>query len=114
MSLLNFIVVNDASTDDIGNVIRQICDDRLILIEQSNQGATPPVPVPAAGRPGWHRWRCPFVLMRPWSQNPYPGRWVITKCALVNSAGENGLCSSAIFHAAPSDKARSVSPEQRR
>ena len=32
------IIVNDGSTDETGNVLRQIHDDRLILIEQANQG----------------------------------------------------------------------------
>lgn len=35
---IELIVVNDGSTDDTGNVVRQIHDDRLILIEQTNQG----------------------------------------------------------------------------
>ncbi len=35
---IEIIIVNDGSTDDTGNVIRQIHDDRLILLEQLNQG----------------------------------------------------------------------------
>lgn len=35
---IELIVVDDGSTDETGNVIRQIHDDRLILIEQANQG----------------------------------------------------------------------------
>lgn len=35
---IELIVVDDGSTDDTSDVIRQIRDDRLILIEQGNQG----------------------------------------------------------------------------
>jgi glycosyltransferase involved in cell wall biosynthesis len=35
---IELIFVNDGSTDGTGNLIRDICDDRLILIEQENQG----------------------------------------------------------------------------
>lgn len=35
---IELIVVDDGSTDGTGNIIRQIHDDRLILIEQANQG----------------------------------------------------------------------------
>lgn len=35
---IELIVVDDGSTDGTGNVTRQIHDDRLILIEQANQG----------------------------------------------------------------------------
>lgn len=35
---IELIVVDDGSTDDTGNVLRRIQDDRLILIEQTNQG----------------------------------------------------------------------------
>lgn len=35
---IELIVVDDDSTDETGNVLRQIHDDRLILIEQDNQG----------------------------------------------------------------------------
>lgn len=35
---IEIIIVNDGSTDDTGNVLRRIQDDRLILIEQANQG----------------------------------------------------------------------------
>lgn len=35
---IELIVVDDGSTDGTGNIIRQIRDDRLILIEQANQG----------------------------------------------------------------------------
>lgn len=35
---IELIVVDDGSTDDTSNVIRQIHDDRLFLIEQDNQG----------------------------------------------------------------------------
>ncbi|WP_148244421.1 glycosyltransferase [Enterobacter asburiae] len=35
---IELIVVDDGSTDDTGSIIRQIHDDRLILIEQANQG----------------------------------------------------------------------------
>ncbi|MEH2727096.1 glycosyltransferase [Klebsiella pneumoniae] len=33
---IELIVVDDGSTDETGNVLRQIHDDRLILIEQDN------------------------------------------------------------------------------
>lgn len=35
---IELIIINDGSTDDTGRIIRQIRDDRLILIEQANQG----------------------------------------------------------------------------
>ncbi len=35
---IELIIVDDGSTDETGNVLRQIHDDRLILIEQANQG----------------------------------------------------------------------------
>ncbi|HEX4503011.1 MAG TPA: glycosyltransferase [Scandinavium sp.] len=35
---IELIIVNDGSTDNTGNILRQISDDRLILIEQTNQG----------------------------------------------------------------------------
>lgn len=35
---IELIVVDDGSTDGTGSIIRQIHDDRLILIEQNNQG----------------------------------------------------------------------------
>ncbi|MBF8106381.1 glycosyltransferase [Serratia liquefaciens] len=35
---IELIIVNDGSTDDTSNVLRQISDNRLILIEQANQG----------------------------------------------------------------------------
>ena len=35
---IELIVVDDGSTDGTGSIIRQIHDDRLILIEQANQG----------------------------------------------------------------------------
>lgn len=35
---IELIVVDEGSTDGTGNIIRQIHDDRLILIEQANQG----------------------------------------------------------------------------
>jgi glycosyltransferase involved in cell wall biosynthesis len=35
---IELIIVNDGSIDDTGNVLSQISDDRLILIEQANQG----------------------------------------------------------------------------
>lgn len=35
---IELIVVDDGSTDGTGNIIRQIHDERLILIEQANQG----------------------------------------------------------------------------
>ena len=35
---IELIVVDDGSTDGTGNIIRQIHDDRLILIEQANRG----------------------------------------------------------------------------
>lgn len=35
---IELIVIDDGSTDETGNVLRQIHDDRLILIEQANQG----------------------------------------------------------------------------
>ena len=35
---IELIVVDDGSTDNTGSIIRQIHDDRLILIEQGNQG----------------------------------------------------------------------------
>ncbi|MBL5971836.1 glycosyltransferase [Enterobacter asburiae] len=35
---IELIVVDDGSTDSTGNVLRRIQDDRLILIEQTNQG----------------------------------------------------------------------------
>ncbi|MFU2318489.1 glycosyltransferase [Rahnella sp. PCH160] len=35
---IELIIVNDGSTDSTGNLIRDICDNRLILIEQENQG----------------------------------------------------------------------------
>ncbi|QQN37278.1 glycosyltransferase [Rahnella aceris] len=35
---IELIIVNDGSTDGTGNLIRDICDNRLILIEQENQG----------------------------------------------------------------------------
>lgn len=34
---LEFIIVNDGSTDGTGRLVQDICDDRLILIEQENQ-----------------------------------------------------------------------------
>jgi len=36
--VIELIIVNDGSTDGTGNLIRDICDNRLILIEQENQG----------------------------------------------------------------------------
>ncbi|MFU2315833.1 glycosyltransferase [Rahnella sp. PCH160] len=36
--VIELIIVNDGSTDGTGNLIRDICDNRLILIEQKNQG----------------------------------------------------------------------------
>ncbi|GKL69360.1 hypothetical protein NUBL21993_39690 [Klebsiella pneumoniae] len=35
---IELIIVDDGSTDETGNVLRQIHDGRLILIEQANQG----------------------------------------------------------------------------
>ena len=35
---IELIIVDDGSTDGTGNIIRQIHDDRLILIEQANEG----------------------------------------------------------------------------
>jgi glycosyltransferase involved in cell wall biosynthesis len=35
---IELIIVNDGSTDGTGRLIRDICDDRIILIEQRNQG----------------------------------------------------------------------------
>ncbi|CNI09069.1 TPA: glycosyltransferase [Yersinia enterocolitica] len=35
---IELIIVDDGSTDDTGSIIRQIHDDRLILIELANQG----------------------------------------------------------------------------
>ncbi|KAB8312571.1 glycosyltransferase [Erwinia endophytica] len=35
---IELIIVNDGSTDDTGNIIRQIRDDRLICLEQANHG----------------------------------------------------------------------------
>ncbi|GDX07545.1 glycosyltransferase [Buttiauxella sp. A111] len=35
---IELIIVNDGSTDDTSNVLHRIQDDRLILIEQANQG----------------------------------------------------------------------------
>jgi len=35
---IELIIVNDGSTDGTGRLIRDICDDRVILIEQENQG----------------------------------------------------------------------------
>lgn len=35
---IELIVVDDGSTDDTGSIIRQICNERLILIEQANRG----------------------------------------------------------------------------
>ncbi|HBN4569833.1 TPA: glycosyltransferase family 2 protein [Escherichia coli O25b:H4-ST131] len=35
---IELIIVDDGSTDETGNVLRQIHDDRFILIEQANQG----------------------------------------------------------------------------
>jgi len=35
---IELIIVNDGSTDGTGRLIRDICDDRIILIEQGNQG----------------------------------------------------------------------------
>jgi glycosyltransferase involved in cell wall biosynthesis len=35
---IELIFVNDGSTDGTGNLIRDICDNRVILIEQENQG----------------------------------------------------------------------------
>lgn len=35
---IELIVIDDGSTDETGNVLRQIHDDRLILIKQANQG----------------------------------------------------------------------------
>lgn len=35
---IELIIVNDGSTDGTGNLIRDICDNRLIVIEQENQG----------------------------------------------------------------------------
>ncbi|HDS2325035.1 TPA: glycosyltransferase, partial [Enterobacter asburiae] len=34
---IELIIVDDGSTDEIANVLRQIHDDRLILIKQANQ-----------------------------------------------------------------------------
>lgn len=36
--VVELIIVNDGSTDDTGKLIRTIHDDRIILIEQENQG----------------------------------------------------------------------------
>lgn len=36
--VIELIIVNDGSTDATGNLIRDICDNRFILIEQENQG----------------------------------------------------------------------------
>lgn len=36
--VVELIIVNDGSTDDTGKLIRTIRDDRIILIEQENQG----------------------------------------------------------------------------
>ncbi|TDS92746.1 glycosyl transferase family 2 [Rahnella sp. BIGb0236] len=36
--VIELIIVNDGSTDGTGNLIRDICDNRLIVIEQENQG----------------------------------------------------------------------------
>lgn len=35
---MELIIVDDCSTDETANVLRQIHDDRFILIEQDNQG----------------------------------------------------------------------------
>ena len=35
---IELIIVNDGSTDGTGRLIRDICDDRVILIEQENEG----------------------------------------------------------------------------
>jgi len=36
--VIELIIVNDGSTDATGNLIRDVCDNRFILIEQENQG----------------------------------------------------------------------------
>lgn len=36
--VIELIIVNDGSTDATGNLIRDICDNRFILIDQENQG----------------------------------------------------------------------------
>lgn len=35
---IELIVIDDGSTDETANILRQIHDDRLILIKQANQG----------------------------------------------------------------------------
>jgi len=35
---IELIIINDGSSDGTGKLIRDICDDRVILIEQENQG----------------------------------------------------------------------------
>lgn len=36
--VIELIIVNDGSTDATGNLIRDVCDNRFILIQQENQG----------------------------------------------------------------------------
>lgn len=36
--VIELIIVNDGSTDATGNLIRDVCDNRFILIDQENQG----------------------------------------------------------------------------
>lgn len=35
---IELIIVDDGSTDETANILRQVHDDRLILIKQANQG----------------------------------------------------------------------------